>query len=112
MRRGLKPGGRLAFACWRSLEENPTYTLPMQAAAAYLPPVPPNVEPDAPGPFAFANQERVRTILAAAGFEAVNVAHNDEAGGSGRLESGIDLSPKGGMRGRFLNANPTTRAVP
>src|SRR3546814_4475488 len=29
-RRGLKPGGRLAFACWRSLEENPTYTLPMQ----------------------------------------------------------------------------------
>src|SRR3546814_3113049 len=62
IRRGLKPGGRLAFACWRSLEENPTYTLPMQAAAAYLPPVPPNVEPDAPGPFAFANQERVRTI--------------------------------------------------
>src|SRR3546814_2320304 len=24
IRRGLKPGGRLAFACWRSLEENPT----------------------------------------------------------------------------------------
>src|SRR3546814_16370926 len=65
IRRGLKPGGRLAFAFWRSLEENPTYTLPMQAAAAYLPPVPPKVAPDAPGPFAFANPARVPTILAA-----------------------------------------------
>src|SRR3546814_16295415 len=92
IRRALNPGGRLAFACWRSLEENPTYTLPMQAAAAYLPPVPPNVEPDAPGPFAFANQERVRTILAAAGFEAVNVAPHDAAVGSGSLDSAPALS--------------------
>src|SRR3546814_665593 len=111
IRRGLKPGGRLAFACWRSLEENPTYTLPMQAAAAYLPPVPPNVEPDAPGPFAFANQERVRTILAAAGFEAVNVAPHDEAVGSGSLESALALSLKVGMLGRFLNDNPAMREV-
>src|SRR3546814_10163471 len=63
----------------------------MQAAAAYLPPVPPNVEPDAPGPFAFAHQERVRTILAAAGFEAVNAAPHDEAVGSGSLESALAL---------------------
>src|SRR3546814_14662255 len=84
----------------------------MQAAAAYLPPVPPNVEPDAPGPFAFANQERVRTILAAAGFEAVNVAPPDEAVGSGSLESALALSPKVGMLGRFLHPHPAIPDVP
>jgi SAM-dependent methyltransferase len=54
IRRGLRPNGRLAFVCWRALEENPLDILPLRAASAHLPPRPPN-NPDAPGPFAFAN---------------------------------------------------------
>jgi SAM-dependent methyltransferase len=111
IRRALKPGGRLAFACWRTADENPTFTLPMQAAAPYLPPIPPAAEPEAPGPFAFARQERVRGILAAAGFEAVKIAPHDEAVGSGNLETAVALSLRIGMLGRFLNDNPSLREV-
>ena len=111
IRRALKPGGRLAFACWRPPDENPILTLPMQAAAPYLPPIPPAAEPEAPGPFAFASQERVRSILAAAGFEAINAAPHDEAVGSGDLETVLALSLRVGMLGRFLNENPSMREV-
>ncbi|HJQ56388.1 MAG TPA: methyltransferase domain-containing protein, partial [Vineibacter sp.] len=51
IRRSLRPNGRLAFVCWRALEENPLDSLPLQAAAAHLPPQP-AADPEAPGPFA------------------------------------------------------------
>jgi SAM-dependent methyltransferase len=54
IRRSLRPNGRLAFVCWRALEENPLDILPLKAAYAHLPPQPAH-DPDAPGPFAFAN---------------------------------------------------------
>lgn len=111
IRSALKPGGRLAFACWRAPEENPTFTLPLQAAAPHLPPPPPAADPEAPGPFAFAGQERVRAILAAAGFQAVDVAPHDEAVGSGDLETAVALSLRIGMLGRFLNDHPSLRDV-
>ena len=38
IRRSLRPNGRLAFVCWRALEENPLDFLPLRAAAAHLPP--------------------------------------------------------------------------
>ncbi len=68
--RALRPGGRLVFACWRPVQENPWVLVPMAAAAPLLtlPPPPPE---DAPGPFAFGDAERVRSILAAAGFEGI-----------------------------------------
>src|SRR6185436_3364257 len=38
IRRSLRPQGRLAFVCWRALEENPLDGLPLTAASAHLPP--------------------------------------------------------------------------
>jgi len=38
IRRGLRPNGRLAFVCWRALEENPLDIVPLRAAFAHLPP--------------------------------------------------------------------------
>ena len=32
MRRGLKPGGRVAFACWRAPDDNPYFSLALDAA--------------------------------------------------------------------------------
>lgn len=76
LRQALKPGGKLAFAAWRSPEENPLSLIPLQAAAPFLPELP-RFEKDAPGRFAFADPDRVRAILAQAGWEAVEVARLD-----------------------------------
>jgi SAM-dependent methyltransferase len=69
IRRALKKDARLVFACWREFDANPWMKVPLVAAyRAGLPPVPPP-EPTDPGPFSFANPERVTHILTAAGFE-------------------------------------------
>jgi SAM-dependent methyltransferase len=54
IRRSLRPKGRLSFVCWRTLEENSLDNVPLTAASLHLPPQPAQ-DPDAPGPFAFAN---------------------------------------------------------
>jgi len=66
----LAPEGRLTFICWRSIAENPWMLMPAQAAAQHVTlPLPSG--PDAPGPFAFADADRVRRILGEAGFADV-----------------------------------------
>jgi SAM-dependent methyltransferase len=70
MRGALKPGGRLAFMCWGPAEQNDWIVVPMQAARQYLPPPEP-MEPDAPGPFAFADTGYVTELLQTAGFDDI-----------------------------------------
>ena len=77
LRAALAPGGRMVFACWRALAENPWAFAPLAAARALLPPMEP-VDPEAPGPFAFADRERLARILAAAGFAEVSIAAHDD----------------------------------
>jgi SAM-dependent methyltransferase len=76
LRQALKPDGRLAFAAWRSPEENPLSLVPLRAAAPFLPEVP-RFEKGAPGRFAFADPDRVRAILQAGGWRDVVVAPLD-----------------------------------
>jgi SAM-dependent methyltransferase len=64
------PHGRLCFACWQSPADNLWATLPLQALASMLPPQPES-DPLAPGPFAFADPERVHGLLAAAGWQEI-----------------------------------------
>jgi SAM-dependent methyltransferase len=71
MRRALKPGGRLAFACWRDRRENPWVTLPVAAARQHLSEMPPPPGPDEPGPFSFADSARIQRILTSAGFAEI-----------------------------------------
>jgi hypothetical protein len=82
IRRCLRPNGRLAFVCWRALQENLLDILPLRAASAHLPPQP-LPDPDAPDPFAFANPEVVRGILQRAGFREIEINARDEQVGSG-----------------------------
>ena len=112
IRRALKPGGRLAFVCWRPAGENPVMSLPMAAAMAHLPapPVPPPAaDPHAPGPFAFADPERVRGILAAAGFGDVEITPHDQKIGSGDLDQTLAVALKVGPLGAMLRENPDHR---
>jgi ubiquinone/menaquinone biosynthesis C-methylase UbiE len=70
MRTALRPGGRLAFACWRPPVANPWMLLPVMEAYKHVPRLP-ETGPEDPGPFSFASEERVRRILDAAGFASV-----------------------------------------
>lgn len=108
IRKGLKSGGRLAFVCWRAPDQNPFMTLPMAAAADLLPPAPPPT-PGAPGPFAFADPERVRTILTEAGFQDIAITPHDEKIGSGTLDQTLEVSLKVGPLGAMLRENPDKR---
>lgn len=73
LRQALVPGGRLGFACWQRLEENDWSAVPLAAARPLIanPPAPAAV--GEPGPFAFADPERVRSVLAGAGFTHIGV---------------------------------------
>jgi SAM-dependent methyltransferase len=102
----LRPGGRLAFLCWRAMGENLVMTLPFAAALPHLPESPPTPDPLAPGPFAFADPARVRAILAGAGFEAIDIAPHDQAITSGDLDETVDTSLRIGPLGTILRENP------
>lgn len=77
LRRALRPGGRLVFVCWQALGQNAWMRDVVAALAKYVPAGPPPV-PDAPGPFAFADEARVRGILERAGFH--DVKHESATG--------------------------------
>lgn len=68
-RRVLRPGGRLALAVWSAPERNPWLAAGIRALveAGHVPPP----DPDAPSPFAMADEGRTTTLLEGAGFEQV-----------------------------------------
>ncbi|HEY4179351.1 MAG TPA: methyltransferase domain-containing protein [Kofleriaceae bacterium] len=108
----LRPGGRLAFVCWRAPAENPILTLPMEAAVkAGVPKPPSSDDPFAPGPFAFADKERTTGILEKAGFKDVSLAPHDERIGGNDLNGALELALHVGPFGRMLREAPQYRDV-
>ncbi|MBV9115949.1 MAG: class I SAM-dependent methyltransferase, partial [Acetobacteraceae bacterium] len=88
LRRALRPGGRLVFACWRTAEENPWIQVPAKAVFAHVPP-PPRPGPEDPGMLSFGDPARVRRILTQAGFGAPRFTKLDltiDLGGGQGLE--------------------------
>lgn len=67
LRGALAPDGRLTFVCWRPVAENPWMRVPFNAVCKHAP-RPPRPGPEDPGPFSFAEPERVTRILTQAGF--------------------------------------------
>lgn len=72
IRKALAQDGRLAFVCWRTVEENEWASLPYAAARPVLP-AQKAVHPHAPGPFAFADADHLRGILRDAGFSEIGI---------------------------------------
>lgn len=105
IRKALKPGGRLAFVCWRPLAENAWMLVPMTAALRHLPPPAPP-QPGAPGPFAFADPERVRGILAKAGFADIAVEPLEMPLGGFGLEDALKMALRIGPLAALLRENP------
>jgi SAM-dependent methyltransferase len=108
IRGALRPDGRIVFVCWRDLLENEWLSVPGAAVLQYLP-LPEAGAPGGPGPFAFADPDRVREILTAAGFTGVEVDRAHEP----MLYAGLDADGVVGfMRGTgmgralFADADP------
>lgn len=110
LQRSLKPGGRLAFVCWRPFAENPWMGAPLAAALPFIPPPPP-MDPLAPGPFAFADADRVRAILIEAGFTAVDIRPHDTQIGGGDVEQTLQLAFRVGPLGAVLREDPSRAGV-
>ena len=68
----LRSDGRLAFLCWQDLTSNEWLMATAGAALQHVQ-MPDLGAPGAPGPFAFADPERVRAILEPAGFTAIGI---------------------------------------
>ena len=77
LRQALRAGGRCVFVCWRTPSDNPWAMTPLLAARKALGVTPPPADPIAPGPFAFADDARVRTILSGAGFQNIAIDRFD-----------------------------------
>jgi SAM-dependent methyltransferase len=104
LRTALKPGGRLAFSCFRSPRDNPWAMVPLEAAYAHVP-RPPRLGPEDPSPFSFADPARVQRILGGAGFAEVALAPHDvlfDLGSGGGLEAAVE---------NMLEIGPVGRAV-
>jgi SAM-dependent methyltransferase len=76
LRKALRHGGRLAFLCWRTRDENPFFTMGFAEAAAVL-----NLR-ELPGPsaaaFSLADTARAGALLSGAGFGGIEFAKVDE----------------------------------
>jgi len=76
IRAHLDPGGRIAFACWQTIDRNPWFIGP--ALAGIAPPPPPPAPGKSPtGPFALGDHVRTQNLLASAGFANVRRRAHD-----------------------------------
>jgi SAM-dependent methyltransferase len=71
LRRWVVPGGRIAFAVWGPVEDNVWMKLTREAVgqAVALPPI----DPDAPGPFRYADPAALLSLLRRADFTGLQV---------------------------------------
>lgn len=104
LRTGLRSGGRLAFSCFRASDDNPWMMVPLKAAYRHVPPLP-KLAPEAPGPFSFADRNRVEHVLTEAGFKDIAIS---------RFDLNFDLSAGRGLDEAVqstLEIGATSRAI-
>jgi ubiquinone/menaquinone biosynthesis C-methylase UbiE len=67
----MKQGGRISIACWSDPDKNPFISLLTKTLGKYMDL--PKPVPGAPGIFAFADPERLRDVIQAAGFRDIEL---------------------------------------
>ena len=83
----LNDDGKMVFVCWASVAQNPWFSIPKQAAEAQLGPQPKG-DPNAPGPTAFQDCDRVADMMTRAGVSNIKARPVE-----------ILLTPPGGVAG-------------
>lgn len=99
--KALRPCGRLGFVCWQPLALNPWMLEPLEAVRPLLPPSDPP-DPLAPGPFAFADPDRVRRILSDSEFKDIDITAFHTAIGGGSVDETLQTALRIGPVGRAL----------
>jgi len=114
LRTGLAAGGRLRFACWRPINENPWLQIPLHAVYEHAPRLP-KPDPEEPGPFAFSDTARVTRILKAAGFTAPSFTpldiQMDIAAGGTLEDAAIQSSSMGPAKRALADQSEDIRAA-
>jgi SAM-dependent methyltransferase len=108
LRELLEASGRIAFVCWRALNENPWAEIPFTTIQRALPELPPLTIEQGPGPFAFADRERLAALLGGAGFREVSIERFDADVllATGELEEAVRFAMHGGPASRLLAGLP------
>lgn len=105
IRTALAPGGRLTIACWRSPAENAFFSAPLEVITRFIELPPP--EPDAPGPFSLADEDKLRAVLTGAGFADVAIKRVDETVSvPGPLDEAVKFILRMGPAGAALEEAP------
>jgi len=111
IRSATRTGGRLVFACWQPLAANQWLLVPGAALAEHVrPPAP--VPADGPGMFAFSEPDRLRPILAAAGWRNTEITSEHASilvGGGGTVDDAVEFL-RTATQGRTMlaGADPAT----
>lgn len=108
LREALRPGGRLSFVCWQSMNKNAWASLLIRALKPLLGSrdLPPLFQSGKPGPFSFEDPARLRRILTDAGFEAVETESLERElhlGGSMTLDEAVEFAIEVGPAARIIS---------
>lgn len=96
------PGARLLFSCFRGPAENEIFT----GIAGLLPPPETPPDPEAPGPMAFADPDRVRAVLTQGGWTEIELEPFDFA-----MVAGTGEDPVSDAMDYFLSIGPAAAAL-
>jgi SAM-dependent methyltransferase len=105
IRAALRPGGRLIFVCWRAMTQNIWGTHTLDAVRPMLKTPLPPPDPDAPGPYAFADEQKVQRILREAGWSDIAMSTWDGSlllGGGGGVAEAADFVMQIGPGARVI----------
>ena len=108
VRRGLRPGGRLAFLCMTALAGTDLG----RVFAAMAPYLPQPTGPDGTGPTSFADPARTRSVLTDAGFDGVTCTRvaADQVWGRNVADATNFMSAWGPVRYHMTQAGPEIAA--
>jgi ubiquinone/menaquinone biosynthesis C-methylase UbiE len=101
----LRPGGRLAFVCSRTFEENVWMKVPLEAAYEHVSAVPVSASQE-PDPFSFAYEERFRSVLSEADFRSILCTPVDlmlDIGGGQGLDAAVASSLEIGATSKVID---------
>ena len=116
IRSATRAAGRLVFVCWQPLAANQWLLVPGAALAEHVPSAAFG-SGDGPGMFAFADPDRIRQILAAAGWRDVEITPEHASilvGGGGSVDDAVEFLRTASMGRTMLagaDAETADRAI-